>query len=104
MSPRVEGARAHHHYETIVTLPAQFTVAREYYFTLYIRWQFIRFSCAVLYRGVPAFFVAPYTIQTISLSALPGMTLGVRNLLLFERATLTVTIPFSFFVPVSYIA
>lgn len=69
----------------------QFTVAREYFRTLYIRSEFIRFSRAVLYTGIPAFLVAHYAVQIIGPNAMTGTTLGVEDLLWFECAALTVT-------------
>jgi hypothetical protein len=69
-----------------------YTITQEYFKTLYVRWQFIRFSRALLYTGLPALLVAHYTVQIIGEDMLPGTTLGIPNLLLFEGMAFTITL------------
>lgn len=81
----------------------RYTVAREYFRTLYLQAQFIRFSRAMLLTGLPALLVAHYSVGLIGPEALPGTTLGVRNLLWFEGGTFTVALV-PIFVIISYVA
>lgn len=81
----------------------QFTIAREYFRTLYLQEQFIRFSRAMLLTGLPALVVAHYSVGIIGPAAFPGSTFGVRNLLWFEGAAFAVTM-LPVVVIVSYVA
>lgn len=69
-----------------------FTISREYFRTLYVRSEFIRFSRAILYTGVPAVLVAHWSVGVIGPNVLPGATFGVENLLWFEAGTLTLAV------------
>lgn len=80
-----------------------FAVSREYFRTLYIRSEFVGFTRAVLYTGLPALLVAHYTVQIVTPEAFPGATLGVQHNLWFVATALTVsTVPI--LVLISYVA
>lgn len=88
--------------ELLATLK-QFDVAREYFRTRYLQTQFIRFSRAMLYSGLPALLVAHYSVGIIGPDVLSGTTFGVRNLLWFESGTFTITM-LPVLVIISYVA
>lgn len=70
----------------------RYTTTREYFRTLYIRSEFVRFSRAILYTSVPAIVVAHYAVGAIGENSMVAATLGVRNLLWFEAFTFTVSL------------
>jgi hypothetical protein len=73
-----------------------FTVAREYLKTVYIRSEYINFSEALLYLGLPALVVTYCTAQMYSPSVFPGTTFGVQTQLLFVGFAVTVGVaPFA---------
>lgn len=80
-----------------------YIIAREYFRTLYLQVQFIKFSKAMLLTGLPALVVAHYAIGLIGPEAMTGSTLGVRNLLWFESGTFAVAM-LPVVVIVSYVA
>lgn len=80
-----------------------YTVAREYFRALYVQWEFINFSRAILVIGLPAVVVAHLTIGFVDANAFPGSVFGVRNLFWYESLAFAVTVtPVS--VVVSYAA
>lgn len=81
----------------------QYTTAREYFRTLYIRSEFARFSRVMLYVTVPALLVAHYAVGVIGENAMVGTTVGVPNLLWTESAAFTISI-LPVLVIVSYMA
>ena len=81
----------------------RYTIAREYFRTLYIQSEFARFSRAMLYVTIPALVVAHYATGVIGENVLGGTILGVRNLLWFESAAFAVSI-LPVFVIISYVA
>lgn len=70
----------------------QYTTAREYFRTLYIRSEFARFSRSILYVTLPALVVSHYAVGVIGDGVMVGSTIGVRNLLWFVSAAFTVGI------------
>lgn len=81
----------------------RYTTAKEYFRTLYIREEFVRFSRAMLYVAIPSLAVAHYATGVIGPSVLVESTLGVRDLLWFESAAFAVSI-LPEIVIVSYVA
>ena len=82
--------------EEMDTLLEQFTVAREYLKTIYIREQYIGLSDGLLYTGLPAIIVTYSAAQVYTPSVFPGATLGIANRLLFVSAAVTVSlVPFA---------
>ncbi|NEU56560.1 hypothetical protein [Halorussus sp. MSC15.2] len=67
-----------------------YTVAREYFRALYVRWEFIDFSRAILYLGLPAVVVAHVSIGFIGAQAFAGTLFGLPTLFLYEAAAFTV--------------
>lgn len=89
--------------EAVLETIGQFESAREYFRTRYIQTQFIQFSRAMLFTGMPAIAVAHYSVGIIGPGVLAGATLGVRDLLWFEAAAFAVAVlPVA--VIVSYVA
>ena len=71
-----------------------YTVAREYFRSLYVQWEFINFSRAILYTGLPALLVAHLTIGFVDANAFQGTLFGVPTLLWYETAAFTIaTVP-----------
>lgn len=69
-----------------------YTVAREYFRALYVQWEFINFSRAILYLGLPAVVVAHLSIGFIDANAFPGTLLGLPTLFWYETAAFTVVL------------
>lgn len=73
-----------------------FAVTRAYLKTIYIRSEFINFSRALLYVGLPCLLVTFWASQIYDPSAFRGATLGISNLLLFVGAAATISlVPFA---------
>lgn len=90
-------------FEDVLEMLKLYTVAREYFRALYVKWEFIDFSRAILYVGLPAVVVAHLTIGFVDGNAFPGTTLGYPNLFWYETAAFTfVLVPVA--VVVSYAA
>lgn len=89
--------------DTLMTAVKNFEIAREYFRTRYLQTQFIRFSNAILFTGLPGLAVAHYSVGVIGPDILTGTTFGIRNLLWFEAGTFTI-IMIPVLVVVSYIA
>ncbi|MFC7081671.1 hypothetical protein [Halorussus caseinilyticus] len=72
-----------------------FVIARSYLKTTYIRTEFINFSRALLYVGLPSLLLAFWAAQTYDPGVFPGQTLGVENRLWFVSGAATVSlVPF----------
>lgn len=82
--------------ERLHELLGLFTVSREYLKTVYIRTEYINFSEALVYIGLPS-LVATYSMaQLYSSSVFPGTTFGVETQLLFVAFAVTVGVtPFA---------
>ena len=80
-----------------------FITARGYLKTTYIRTEFINFSRALLYVGLPALLLAFYTALTYDPGVFSGTTFGVENRLWFVSAAVTVTL-LPFMTLISYIS
>ncbi|WP_435180809.1 hypothetical protein [Halorussus sp. AFM4] len=80
-----------------------FVTARGYLKTTYIRTEFINFSRALLYAGLPCLLLAFWASQTYDPNVLPGTTLGVENRLWFVSGAATVALV-PFVILVSYIS
>jgi len=89
--------------DELLTTMKQFDVAREYFRTRYLQMQFIQFSRAMLYTGLPGFLVAHYSVGIIGPDVLPGTTFAVSNLLWFESGTFTIVV-LPILVIISYVA
>lgn len=89
--------------DDVLTALKHYDVAREYFRTRYLQTQFIRFSRAMLYTGLPALVVAHYAIGIIGPDVLTGATFGVRNLLWFESGTFAFAL-LPIYVIISYVA
>ncbi|UPW02030.1 hypothetical protein M0R88_08025 [Halorussus gelatinilyticus] len=73
-----------------------FVTARGYLKTTYIRTEFINFSRALLYVGLPSLLVAFWASQMYDPTIFPGETLGVENRLWFvSAAATTALVPFA---------
>jgi len=72
-----------------------FVTARGYLKTTYVRTEFINFSRALLYVGLPSLLIAFWAAQIYDPGVFPGRTLGVENRLWFVSAAVTVAlVPF----------
>lgn len=80
-----------------------FAVVRAYLKTIYIRSEFINFSRALLYVGLPCLLVTFWASQIYAPGVFPGRTLGISNLLLFVSAAATISlVPFTLLI--SYVS
>lgn len=80
-----------------------FVTARGYLKTTYIRTEFINFSRALLYIGLPSLLLAFWASQTYDPSIFPGTTFGVENRLWFVSGAVTVAL-LPFVTLISYIS
>ncbi|WP_232685967.1 hypothetical protein [Halobacterium zhouii] len=73
-----------------------FTVSREYLKTVYIRSEYVNFSEALLYIGLPSLVATYVAAQMYSPDVFPGTTFGIETQLLFVALAVTVSIsPFA---------
>ncbi|WP_435179263.1 hypothetical protein [Halorussus sp. AFM4] len=84
-----DGAAA---FDRLLEVLKLYTVAREYFRALYVQWEFINFSRAILYLGLPAVVVAHLSIGFIGSKAFSGTLLGLPTLFLYETASFTVVL------------
>lgn len=80
-----------------------FTTARAYLKTIYIRSEFINFSRALLYVGLPCLLAAFFASQIYGPNVFPGTTLGIENLLWFVSGAVTITLV-PFVLMISYVS
>lgn len=80
-----------------------FVTARGYLKTTYIRTEFINFSRALLYIGLPSILLALYAALIYDPGTLAGVTLGVEDKLWFVSAGITVSLV-PFMTLISYIS
>jgi len=80
-----------------------FVTARGYLKTTYIRTEFINFSRALLYVGLPSLLLAFWAAQMYDPTVFPGRTLGVENRLWFVSAAATTAL-LPFVTLISYIS
>ncbi|WP_276299215.1 hypothetical protein [Halorussus lipolyticus] len=69
-----------------------FVTARGYLKTTYIRTEFINFSRALLYIGLPSLLIALYATQIYDPGVFPGTTLAVENRLWFVSGAITISL------------
>ncbi|WP_135806098.1 hypothetical protein [Halorussus marinus] len=82
--------------EEMVDTIELFVTARGFLKTTYVRTEYINFSRALLYVGLPTLFVTYLATQIYDPGVFPGATLGVENRLWFVAAATTVSlIPFA---------
>lgn len=89
--------------DDLKTALSMFGPARQHIKTLYFEWELISLSQNILYLSVPALIVAGFMTTYIGGSALPGVTLGVPNLIWITAAAFAVT-SLPFLLLISYIA
>ncbi|MFC4987596.1 hypothetical protein [Saliphagus infecundisoli] len=89
--------------DDLKTALSMFGPAREHIKTLYFEWELISLSQNILYLSVPALIVAGFMTTYIGGSSLPGVTLGVPNLIWITAAAFAVT-SLPFLLLISYIA
>lgn len=89
--------------DDLKTALSMFGPAREHIKTLYFEWELISLSQNILYLSVPALTVAGFMTTFLGGSALPGVTLGVPNLIWITAAAFAVT-SLPFLLVISYIA
>lgn len=77
-------------FEDLLDVLELYTVTREYFRALYVRWEFVNFSRAILYLGLPALIVAHLTIGFVDANAFPGMVFGLPMLFLYESVAFTI--------------
>ncbi|UPV75978.1 hypothetical protein M0R89_07935 [Halorussus limi] len=81
--------------EEMVDALELFVTARGYLKTTYIRTEFINFSRALLFIGLPSLLIAFWASQMYDPNVFPGQTLGVENRLWFVSiAATTALVPF----------
>ena len=96
--PAAEGAEAvDDALDRVIEALELFGPAREHFKTLYFQWELINLSRAVLYASIPALVVATGMILYVdNPSSVPGVTLGVDNLVWVVSAAVTVALlPFA---------
>ncbi len=77
----------------------RFATTREYMKTVYIQSEYINFSRALLYLGLPSLLATYYATQIYDPTVFPGATLGISNRLWFVSGAVTVSlIPFALLV------
>lgn len=79
-------------FEDVLDLLSLYTVAREYFRSHYVQWEFINFSRAILYVGLPAIVVAHLTVGFVDANAFPGTLFGLPALFLYEALAFTVVL------------
>nr|WP_224829406.1 hypothetical protein [Saliphagus infecundisoli] len=89
--------------DDLKTALSMFGPAREHIKTLYFEWELISLSQNILYLSVPALIVAGFMTTYIGGSSLPGVTLGVPNLIWITAAAFAFT-SLPFLLLISYIA
>jgi uncharacterized membrane protein len=82
----------HEALEELVDTLELFVTARAYLKTIYIRSEFINFSRALLYTGLPSLLLSFLAIQIYGPGVFPGTTFGVANQLWFVSGAVTVTL------------
>lgn len=87
--------------DTLIRSLKQFETAKDYFKTSYIQSEFINFSRALMYVGLPALAIAFYTILILDETAFPGALFGIPNNLLylgfaFAASVTPVTVLFSY--------
>ncbi|WP_135824792.1 hypothetical protein [Halorussus ruber] len=80
-----------------------FVTARSYLKTTYIRTEFINFSRALLYVGLPSLLLAFYATQIYDPGVFPATTFGVENRLWFVSTAVTIAL-LPFVTLISYIS
>lgn len=90
-------------FDDLKTALSMFGPAREHIKTLYFEWELISLSQNILYLSVPALTVAGFMTTYVGGAALPGVTLGVPNLIWITAAAFAVT-SLPFLLLISYIA
>ena len=79
-------------FDEVLEVLELYTVAREYFRALYVQWEFINFSRAILYLGLPAVVVAHLSVGFIGAKAFSGTLLGLPTMFLYETAAFTVVL------------
>lgn len=69
--------------------------AREHFKTLYFQWELINLARALLYASIPALIVTAGMLMYVDGGSVPGVTLGVDNLVWLTSGAFTITlVPF----------
>jgi hypothetical protein len=70
----------------------QFAVTREYLEGLYIQWELVNLSRAILYTAVPATLVAAIVTVYVDPLWVPGTTMGIDNIVWLISGAIAVTV------------
>ena len=89
-------------FDELEALLELFTIAREYFKTVYIREEYISLSESLLYTGLPAIVATYCAAQIYTPTIFPGSLLGVERRLLFVAGAVTVSLT-PFVVLVAYV-